>query len=126
VRSYPSALNPDVVVALPEGRLDALASPALENVLAALESQGAKQVVLNLRETSYISSSGLRVILIHTRQLRQAGGDLRLCCLVDKLVRVMRVAGFDAVLDILADEDLAVQAFQKPKKMEIDTEENRT
>jgi anti-anti-sigma factor len=126
VRSYPSALNPDVVVALPEGRLDALASPALENVLAALESQGAKQVVLNLRETSYISSSGLRVILIHTRQLRQAGGDLRLCCLVDKVVRVMRVAGFDAVLDILADEDLAVQAFQKPKKMEIDTEENRT
>ncbi len=126
MRSYPSALNPDVVVALPEGRLDALASPALENVLAALESQGAKQVVLNLRETSYISSSGLRVILIHTRQLRQAGGDLRLCCLVDKVVRVMRVAGFDAVLDILADEDLAVQAFQKPKKMEIDTEENRT
>jgi anti-anti-sigma factor len=126
VRSYPSAANPDVAVVLPEGRLDALASPALENVLAALESQGAKQVVLNLRETSYISSSGLRVILIHTRRLRQAGGDLRLCCLVDKVVRVMRVAGFDAVLDILADEDLAVQAFQKPKKMEIDTEENRT
>ena len=126
MRSYPSALNPDVVVVLPEGRLDALASPALENALVALESQGAKQVVLNLRETSYVSSSGLRVILIHTRRLRQAGGDLRLCCLVDKVVRVMRVAGFDAVLDILADEDLAVQAFQKPKKMEIGTEEKKT
>jgi anti-anti-sigma factor len=115
VRSYPSALNPDVVVVLPEGRLDALASPALESALASLESQGAKQLVLNLRETSYVSSSGLRVMLIHARRLRQAGGDVKLCCLTDKVARVMQIAGFDAVLAILPHEDLAVQAFGKPK-----------
>jgi anti-sigma B factor antagonist len=121
VRSYPSALNPDIAVVLPEGRLDALASPALENALDSLESKGAKQLVLNLRETSYISSSGLRVILIHLRRLRQAGGDLKLCCLGDKVARVMQIAGFDAVLDIFANEDLAVQAFEKPKKTAMNT-----
>ena len=114
MRNYPSSLNPDVAVILPEGRLDAQASPALEDALASLESRGAKQLVLNLRQTSYISSSGLRVILIHTRRLRQAGGDLKLCCLVDKVARVMQIAGFDAVLGIFADENLAVQAFPKP------------
>jgi anti-sigma B factor antagonist len=116
VRSYPSALNPEVAIVLPEGRLDALGSPLLEDALNSLESKGAKQVVLNLRETSYISSSGLRVILVHLRRLRRADGDLRLCCLSDKVARVMQIAGFDAVLDILANEDLAVQAFQEAKK----------
>jgi anti-sigma B factor antagonist len=116
VRSYPSALSPDIIIVLPEGRLDALGSPSLEDALNSLESKGAKQLVLNLRETSYISSSGLRVILIHLRRLRKAGGDLRLCCLSDKVTRVMQIAGFDAVLGIFASEDLAVQAFQQPKK----------
>jgi anti-sigma B factor antagonist len=123
VRSYPSAVNPDVAVVLPEGRLDALASPALDDMLASLESTGKTQLVLNLRETSYISSSGLRVILIHVRRLRQAGGHLKLCCLTDKVAQVMQIAGFDAVLDILATEDLAVQAFQQPKKMAMDSQE---
>ncbi len=116
MRSYPSAANPNVSVVLPTGRLDALASPDLESALSSLTSKGAKQLVLNLRETSYISSSGLRIILIYARQMRQAGGDLKLCCLGDKVTRVMQIAGFDAVLDILADEDLAVQAFQKPPR----------
>lgn len=113
MRSYPSALNTDVSVVLPTGRIDALASPDLESALNSLVSKGVRQLVLNLRETSYISSSGLRVILIHARRLRQGGGDLKLCCLGDKVARVMQIAGFDAVLDIFADEDLAVQAFQK-------------
>ncbi len=121
MRSYPSAANPDVAVVLPEGRLDALASPALENALASLESKGTKQLVLNLRETSYISSSGLRAILIHVRRLRQVGGDLKLCCLADKVARVVQIAGFDAVIDIFANEDLAAQAFQQPKKTAPDT-----
>ena len=116
MRSYPSARNPDVVVALPEGRLDALASPALDNALVALEAQGARQLVLNLRETGYISSSGLRVILIHARRLRQASGDVKLCCLTGKVARVLQIAGFDTVLSIFPDEDSAAQAFQTPPK----------
>ena len=99
---------------LPEGRLDALASPALDDALDSLEAQGARQVVLNLRETGYISSSGLRVILIHARRLRQANGGLNLCCLTDKVARVIQIAGFDAVLSIFADEDSAAQAFHQP------------
>jgi stage II sporulation protein AA (anti-sigma F factor antagonist) len=117
VRSYPSAVNPDIAVVLPEGRLDAMASPVLENTLASLESQGAKQVVLNLHETSYISSSGLRAILVHARRLRQAGGDLKLCCLGAKVARAVQIAGFDAVLEIFANEGLAAEAFQQPKPL---------
>lgn len=125
MRSYPSVVNPEVAVLLPEGRLDALASPALEDALDALEARGTKRMVLNLRETSYISSSGLRVILIHARRLRQISGDLKLCCLTDKVARVMRMAGFDAVLAIFADEDSAAQAFRDTHQTEIVAQEKK-
>ena len=116
MRSYPSSLDPDVAVVLPEGRLDAQASPDLEDALASLESRGSKRLVLNLSQATYLSSSGLRVILIHVRRLRQSGGDLKLCCVLGKVARVMQIAGFDAVLGIFANENLAVQAFQKPQE----------
>lgn len=120
MRSYPSALNPDVAVLLPEGRLDALGSPLLDRELALLHGQGRKQIVVNLGRTTYISSSGLRVILIHARQLRRAGGDLKLCCMTGKVERVIRIAGFDTVLDSFADEDSAVKAFQKVRMPELE------
>ena len=114
MESRPAPPAPEVMVVIPQVRLDASASPVLERTLAQLEAQGATKIVLNFTGTNYISSSSLRVILVHTRKLRREGGDLKLCCLMDKVARVMQIAGFDAVLGIFADENLAVQAFRNP------------
>ena len=111
MESRPSHLSADIIVVLPEGRLDAQAAPALESSLSTLEEQGQTQIVLNLAHASYVSSSSLRVILIHTRRLRQAGGDLKLCCLTDKIAEVLRITGLDSLLDIFLDEADAVGAF---------------
>jgi anti-anti-sigma factor len=116
VRSYPSPLCSDIFVLVPEGRLDALGSQPLGEELTRLHSEGHSQFVLNLSHATYISSSALRIILIHTRQLRQAHGDLRLCCLSDKVARVLQIAGFDAILDIFPDEGLAIEAFLRAQQ----------
>jgi len=116
VNSRPSDLNANVFVVLPEGRLDALAAPDLENTLAALEAQDLRQIVIDFSQASYISSSPLRVVLVHARKLRQAGGDLKLCCLSDKVAKVLCCTGLDAVFDILPTKELAVQAFPAPQK----------
>lgn len=108
MKSRPSAHNADVLVVVPEGRLDALAAPDLERTLAAHEPN-TKQIVVNLSQTSYVSSSCLRVLVMHARGLRQAGGDLRLCCLSEKVQRVLCIAGLDTVFAIFPDEDQAVQ-----------------
>ncbi|MBM4429826.1 MAG: STAS domain-containing protein [Chloroflexi bacterium] len=108
MKSRPSAHNADVLVIVPEGRLDALAAPALERTLAAHE-QNTKHIVLNLSQTSYMSSNCLRVLVTYARRLRQAGGDLRLCHLSEKVQRVLCIAGLDVVLAIFPDEDEAVR-----------------
>ena len=79
MQSRPSASSPDVWAVIPEGRLDASAAPEPEQVLAGLEGQGVTRVVLNFCLTHYISSSSLRVMILHSRRLRQAGG-LKVCC----------------------------------------------
>jgi anti-sigma B factor antagonist len=114
MESRPSARSPDVTVVVPQGRLDASASPRLERALANCEAQGLLKIVLNFSDTNYISSSSLRVILMHTRKLRQQGGDLKLCCLTDKISQVLSITGLDTILEVFADEELAVQAFEQP------------
>ena len=111
MESRPSRLSADIVVVLPEGRLDAQQAPALQSSLSTLEERGQTRIVLNFAHASYVSSSCLRVILIHTRRLRQASGDLKLCCLTDKIAEVMRITGLDSLLDIFTDEADAVGAF---------------
>lgn len=111
MKSRPSEHSVDVFVLLPEGRLDALAAPGLAEALTALEAQSLKQIIVDFSQSRYISSSCLRVMLTHTRRLRQAGGDLKFCCLPDKIAQVLRIAGLDALFDIFPSEEQAVQAF---------------
>jgi anti-anti-sigma factor len=111
MRTYPSALRPDVSVVLPEGRLDAEAAPALDQAISALEALGAQRVIVNLSSCTYISSSGLRALISHARRLRQVGGDLKLCCPSPRVMHVLDIAGLDAVLNISSSEADASGAF---------------
>jgi anti-sigma B factor antagonist len=104
------------MVLLPQVRLDASASPILERALAHLEAQGLIKVVLNFSGTNYISSSSLRVVLMHTRKLRREGGDLKLCSPTEKISQVLHITGLDTLLEVFADEQLAAQAFQRSSR----------
>ncbi len=110
----PSDRSDDVFVLKPQGRLDAKLAPELEHELSALEAQGLTQIVVNFSRASYISSSCLRILLTHVRKLRQAGGDLKLCCLTDKIAEVLGITGLDTIFDSFPNEKLAAQAFSAP------------
>jgi anti-anti-sigma factor len=59
------------------GRLDARTSPRLlEHCLAARASGG--HLVLNLADVTFLSSSGVGVLLVLTEKVRADGGTLRL------------------------------------------------
>ncbi len=112
--SRPFAHNPDVWIVLPEGRLDASAAPELEHALTSLEGQGVTCVVLNFCLTHYISSSSLRVMILHSRRLQQAGGGLTVCCMPRKVANVLCVTGLDVFFRCFPSEEDAVQACLAP------------
>ena len=74
------------------GELDAYSAPAVEEQITALMGTGAR-VVLELSETSFLDSSGLRAILTANRRLAGEQGTLVLRAPSEPVVRLLEITG---------------------------------
>lgn len=97
----------DVCVVVASGRLDSNSAATLEAVLPARAQANAK-VVLDLSEAPYVSSAGLRVLLIGAKAARAAGHKLVLCGLSPSVREVFDISGFTSIFAIEADVDSAL------------------
>lgn len=92
----------------PQGRLDGATGPAFDNDVAQLIAGGADKVLLDLAELQYISSAGLRAVLLAAKRLKSVGGQLVLCSLNDQVREIFEVSGFTRFLDISPSQDEAM------------------
>jgi len=76
-----------------DGELDSVTAPASREELAQLAGSGGP-VLLDLSRMSYMSSAGLRVLLLVYRQAREAGAALALAGLPPMIREVMAATGF--------------------------------
>jgi anti-anti-sigma factor len=86
----------------PEGRLDALTAPDLDARLRALPDGARRIIAIDLSKVTYVSSSGLRVLLIAHRRQQQGGGRLLVRHPAPKVWQVIQLCGFDQILDVCA------------------------
>ena len=93
--------NQTAIVAA-SGRLDAAGAPQLETRCKALILEGAKRLLLDLAKVEYVSSAGLRSLLVLAKAVKSAGGALALCSLVPAVRDVMTISGFDNILPLAA------------------------
>lgn len=98
-----------VLVIQASGRLDSGSAGALEAVLPA-RIQANDKVVLNLAEVAYVSSAGLRVLLIGAKAARSGGKKLALAGLSESVREVFDISGFTSLFTIAPDVDAAVAA----------------
>lgn len=92
------------------GRLDSSSAGALEAVLPA-RIQANDKVVLNLAEVAYVSSAGLRVLLIGAKAARSGGKKLALAGLSDSVREVFDISGFTSLFTIAPDLESAIAAL---------------
>lgn len=86
----------------------------LRTVVRELCDRGRKFVVFNLRDVSYVDSSGIGELVACATTLRNAGGDLNLVnpnWIVQKLLHITRLDPL--VFDVLPDEATALRAFER-------------
>lgn len=83
-------------VLTPVGRLDGLTAGVLE---ARISELGVADLVLDCSQLLYISSGGLRALLICAKLCRQQDGDLVVAALQPQCRRVLEVSGFLSILD---------------------------
>ena len=64
----------DRAVVATSGRLDAAGAPALEAQCRTLIQEGAKRLLLDMAQVEYISSAGLRSLLVLAKAMNSSGG----------------------------------------------------
>lgn len=100
-----------VFVLSPVGRLDSETAPGLQDQIAGHIQSGETIMLLDLSALTYISSAGLRTILIAAKKLQELNGGFALCGLSEPVAEVFSVSGFDAILTIHADRATALEAL---------------
>jgi len=101
----------EVKVVQIEGELDTGSSPDAQNQLDQLRGQGVKKILLDLTKLDFISSAGLRVLLATAQELKEDGGDLRVCSLNREVREVFDVSGFSTLLMVFDNEAKALTGF---------------
>ncbi len=95
----------DYVLVTIRGRLDTTQSDAFEKKMLELLESGANKIILNCEKLEYISSSGLRVLLIMLKKVTAVGGNFYLSSLQPVIREIFEISGFTTIFRILASTD---------------------
>ncbi len=88
-----------VVVMVP--RLDALTAKDVETELTELVAEGNEKLLCDMSQTTYISSTGLRVLLLVAKALQQKGGKLALCDMGSSVREIFEISGLIAIFKVV-------------------------
>jgi anti-sigma B factor antagonist len=83
----------------------------LRDAIQRLVSEGKKKIILNLAGVDYIDSSGVGELVSCFTSVRNAGGELKLLNLTQKVRDVLHVTKLYTVFDVRDDEFKAVKSF---------------
>lgn len=94
----------------PLGRIDGPSSPDFEKAL--LEHLEKQDCVVNFSHVPYISSAGLRVVMMAAKKSQSAGFGLHLCGMDEVVKEIFEVSGFNNILNVHDDLN-AVMAWRQ-------------
>jgi anti-anti-sigma factor len=95
------------------GRIDSATAPDLEKMLLGLIEAGQKNLVVNLRDTDFISSAGLKALLTALMKVRKMvpSGDVVIAEIRPQLKESFDLVGFDRLFTFHDDTVRAVGSF---------------
>jgi anti-anti-sigma factor len=91
------------------GRIDTVSAPDFQRKMEDLICQGVRQIVVDLENLEYISSAGLRCVLVAAQKTRQEGGTLCCCGLQGVVRKVFEISGFKTIIPIFDSAEQAAE-----------------
>ena len=101
----------DVVVVKLLGNLDTNTAPDAEEEINKSLDEGTQKMIINLEQTNYVSSAGLRIFLATAKKITASGGVLKLCGANDVVQEILAISGFSTILDVKKTEEEALGAL---------------
>jgi len=95
------------------GNLNAYTAPDFENSLKGAIKKTSK-IILDLRKLDYISSTGLGVIIGYLEDIREQGGDIKICLSDNPIVEeIFEITGFYRIIKFYEELESAYKSFSK-------------
>ena len=106
-----STLPSGVIIITVNGRLDQAQTSELESQIAEALDQTEPRIVIDLSQSNYINSGGLRTLVTGWRKAKQLDGELVLSGLNERLSSIFQMVGFDKVFTIYQTDQEATEAL---------------
>jgi anti-anti-sigma factor len=82
------------------GRMDAVTAPEYEKTLKELIAGGENAFVVDFDKLEYISSAGLRGLLVTAKLLKSKGGQIRCANVKGTVKEVFDISGFGSIFQV--------------------------
>lgn len=94
-----------------EGAVDAHTAPQFEEAVQAAIDAGHNNIIVDCEKLTYISSAGLGVFMCFIEEVRDEGGDIKICGLSEKAKQPFEILGFDSLYEFCPNTDAAKNSF---------------
>jgi len=100
--------HPVLIVA---GEIDVFTAPLFKQAIVNLVADGQRHLFLDMREVSFMDSSGFGALLGATKRLRPEGGSLNLIGCNRTIQRMLHLTRLDTILGVFDTLETALQAL---------------
>ena len=94
-----------------EGAVDAHTAPQFEEAVQAAIDAGHNNIIVDCEKLTYISSAGLGVFMCFIEEVRDEGGDIKICGLSEKAKQPFEILGFDSLYEFCPNTDAGKSSF---------------
>ena len=108
-----SRVRGDVVILDISGEIDLYNAPEIIDIVNKLIDQKKYSVVINLKEVTYIDSSGIGALISSLSNLKKYHGGLKIINVFASVKKVFELTKLTSFFEIYDSEDDAVKAFQQ-------------
>ena len=99
------------LVLVTDGRVDGTTASEFQTAVTDAITEADQAVILDLESLSYISSAGLRAILLIARDLQREGKAFCACTLTVSVREVFEISGFDKIIPVHDSREAAIDSF---------------
>jgi anti-sigma B factor antagonist len=90
-----------ILIKLNESKLNSLITPQFKSELIMINTEGQRNIILDLSQVRFADSSGLSSLLVGHRLCKNASGTFILCGLSAAVSRLITISQLDSVLSIV-------------------------
>ena len=84
----------------PEGRIDTVTAPEFEDAVSKVP-QDATSLKFDFAKVEYISSAGLRVLLVAQKTMNKAGAEMSIANVIPPVREVFEITGFTNIFTLV-------------------------